>query len=178
MQSAGAECEIEPFIVNCEPWTPAELLVGEIDLDWVDRQEVRIDRLVGTISFSEQAAANGQEPAPTIVRFGILETEDTDRLYQTIDLFDNESLEQFEWMWLHQFSFNHNSYLFNATNPGTYIRSSSADIPLDVRTRRKLGHKDSIVLYTQKRRVSAAPLGATDTSICRYVHQLRAIART
>jgi len=176
-QNSGDQCGIElPFAVECEPTTPAELLVGELDLDWLDRNDARIDRIVGTISWFEEASNTGSQPRGTVVRFGILQTEDTDRLYQTIDLFDSESLEQFEWMWLQQFSFNNNSYIFNDQDPDTFVRSASVDIPLDIRTRRKIGHKDSIVLYVQRRLIGLP--SASESHVVRYVHQLRCIART
>jgi len=165
---------MEGLEVFCGPQTPRELLVGELDLDWLDRNESTVTRLVGTVSFMENANSDGSFPVPTVVRFGILCTEDTDRLYQTIDLFDGESLEQFEWMWLQQLSFNTTSINFAASN--IYQRTESKDIPLDVRTRRKLGHKDSVVMYAQKRRVLPGSLNAADSSYVVYSHQLRAVA--
>lgn len=176
LQSAGAECPLTPWDINCEPWTPGELLVGDIDLDWLDKNAATVQRLVGTITVTTEDANSAGLPATTLVRLGMLQTEDTDRLYQTIDLFDSESLEQFEWMWLHQLSFASQNMFFNPTQAGSpiWIRKDSVDIPVDVRTKRKLGQKDSVVLYMQKRRVTAA-LGANDTSITRAVHQLRSV---
>lgn len=142
------ECGISPTNIACEPQaSPRELLVGDLDFDWSDRNEVLVDRIVGTITFNVQSFATNNIPYPTIVRFGILATEETDRVYNPIDLFDPESLEEYQWMWLQQLSIPYNGENIDGD---TTVRSDAIiDVPLDIHTRRKIGKKDSVVLYAQ-----------------------------
>lgn len=164
--------------IPCDPASnPRELLVGDSDWDWADRNEVRVDRIVGTISWRVADAYesfNVGYPQPWVVRFGILATEETDRLYQAIDLFDRESLEEFQWMYLHQSMGTTETFL---VADGIY-NIQYEDLHIDVRTRRALGKKDSVVLYAQAKRHTDSPPGVTITSLqAQYVESLRCIIR-
>lgn len=142
-------------IVNlqCEPSSPRELLVGDLDIDWSDKSEVTISRIVGSISITGESVRTAISGAPygILVRLGILVTEDTDRVYNLIDLGDPESLEEYEWMWLHSqildpMGFEPGGEYLNTDTAWT---SSYANIPVDIRVKRKLGKKDSLLLYGQ-----------------------------
>lgn len=160
----------------CTATTPAELIVGQLDLPYIDKSEIRFDRMVGTISFRCYVSEVGAVPNPAVVRFGILAVEDTDRVYQTIDLWDPESVEEYEWMWIEQFSFpNQTPFTLGSEPPLTYIQHAMHDVKLDIRTRRKLGQKDSIVLYAQHREMGDGLNDNTITAV-RYIHNMRAIA--
>lgn len=171
-------CGVQPIFLACEPMAvPVELLVGDQDWDWSDTSEVRIDRLVGTMSWNYAYSNNAtnQPTLPLIMRFGILATEDTDRVYQAIDLFDPESLEEFQWMWLDQRT-AWDQPIVRGTAPEFHQYTGSIDIPLDVRTRRKLGKKDSVVLYAQTKLVAPAPVDFTVNSSLTWL--LRSIIRS
>lgn len=171
-------CETAIGSSECDPAiAPYELLVGDLDWDWSDASEVRIDRIVGTLTwgFLFQSETNPLNlGTPFTMRFGILATEETDRVYQSIDLFDPESLEEYEWMWLGQ----HSVAPQYAASEGAWKSAHSVDIPLDVRTRRKLGKKDSVVMYSQTRRMSNAAPPDVITWSSRLSWQLRAIIRS
>lgn len=175
-------CGMQPLYIACEPLAagPVELLVGDLDWDWSDASEVRIDRIVGTMSWVYKSSGSAfTDPAlPLAMRFGILATEDTDRVYQTIDLFDPESLEEFSWMWLeHRTALGTENQFFDDTGVPQYIYHSGAiDIPLDIRTRRKLGKKDAIVLYAQTKLIAPNPANYTVTSNLTWL--LRSIVRS
>lgn len=177
-QPEPATCGTNPLYVSCEPLaSPVELLVGDLDWDWSDTSEVRIDRIVGTMSWSYVSSSDSMSspPLPLLLRFGILATEDTDRVYQTIDLFDPEALEEYSWMWLHQSVAYGNSFI-NGAAQDFFSFAGSLDTQLDIRTRRKLGKKDSIVLYAQTKLVAPAPAGFTVSSGLTWM--LRAIIRS
>lgn len=174
-------CGTTPVYLSCDPLaSPVELLVGDQDWDWSDTSEVRIDRMVGTMSWTYSYANDSQSSPilPLILRFGILATEDTDRVYQTIDLFDPESLEEFQWMWLEQrTAFGGDSGVFvGGATQDFFMYTGAVDIPLDIRTRRKLGKKDSVVLYAQTKLVAPAPAGYTVSSGLTWL--LRSIIRS
>lgn len=177
-QGVVETCGTQPIYLSCNPLaSPVELLVGDQDWDWSDSSEVRIDRLVGTMSWTYSYAndASTDPILPLILRFGILATEDTDRVYQTIDLFDPESLEEFQWMWLEQRTAFDQPYI-RGDSPPFSIYNGAVDIPLDIRTRRKLGKKDSVVLYAQTKLVAPAPTGYTVSSGLTWL--LRSIIRS
>jgi len=171
----ATDCTTEGFDVPCEPVTPAELLVGELDMPQLDRNSFRIDRIVGTLSFYGHAFRDGTAAYPYLVRFGILAVEDTNRLYQSIDLWDPESVEEYEWMWIEQFTPTA-EYVTNDAGLGE-LAIMKHDIKLDIRTRRSLGQKDSIVLYAQRRTWTDGIGNVNTTERLRYVHNLRCIAR-
>lgn len=171
------QCEQTTHDQLCTPQAPLELLVGDLDWDWSDASEVRIDRIVGTLSWSVRFQSDASDlgsGAALMLRFGILATEETDRVYQTIDLWDPESIEEYEWMWLGQHTLAPDWDGLEAI----WKSSKSIDIPLDVRTRRKLGKKDSVVLYTQVKRMSDTAPGDVISFNSNVAWMLRAIIRS
>jgi len=160
-----------PSTPDCEPQLPRELLVGDLDFDWADANEVLVDRIVGTVSLNVQSFSSNNIPYPVIFRFGVLATEETDRVYQTIDLFDPESLEEYSWMWLQQVSVNYNGVYVPADQT---VRSDAiVDVPLDISTRRKIGRKDSIVMYCQ----AVGNVATAENFITKMSYLLRAVIK-
>lgn len=130
------------------------LLWGDDDLEWMDSNEVLLMRLVGSISYGFTVESRPTDTfwgiyGPPVLRAGILVCEELDSQggRPTLDLFDPEVLEEYEWMWLHQAGeYTAGSQIANGSSVFNAYRT---DIPLDLRVRRKLGKKDAVVLYNQ-----------------------------
>lgn len=176
-------CTLATTDISCSPTTPRVVLAGDQDIEWADRDEVRVDRIVGTVNVVSwyndiNASPYGGEYYPPIIAFGLLCVEDTDGLFQTIDLFDRESVEEYEWMWLERrmmvdapamaWNPDANEYNFN--------HHYSLVMDWDVRTRRTMGKKDSIVLYSQFGIPSNFDFGGT-LRLPAYHYELRTILR-
>lgn len=176
-------CLLEGTDMSCTPADPRVVLAGDQDIEWADRDEVRVDRILGTVNvgawFQDTSASPFSfEPKPIIVAFGLLCVEDTDNLFQTIDLFDRESVEEYEWMWLErrQMEVSHTFIKMDDEYTGTVFHTLVMD--WDVRTRRNLGKKDNVVLYSQWGWSSAfSPSVTSFTRVPRYHYELRTILR-
>jgi len=153
---------------QCEPTAPVVLISGDIDLDIFD-SDVTFDRLVGNLNLTGYIASEATAES-LWYRFGILAVEDTDGLYQTIDLWDRESVEEYEWMWIEERIVPRTGFF---TAAGSALQLFDLSIPLDIKTRRKLGKKDAIVLYSQIKDFIGA--GSAVISI-NQSHLMRAIA--
>lgn len=166
-------CESTVTNISCAPGDPRELLVGDLDMDWSDKSEVTLARIIGDISLRGTVRNDGPTtyPLPLLVRFGLLVTEDTDRLYQAIDLGDPESLEEYEWMWLKEQIIPYDLYTFSEASGNSEI-AGVVSIPLDTTVKRKLGKKDSLVLYSQM--ASQGSLNNLSFS-AQYTYQLRCV---
>lgn len=167
-----SECGTTITNMSCLPGEPRELLVGDLDMDWSDKSEVTLARIVGNINvfLASSIASLTAIPLPALVRFGLLVTEDTDRLYQAIDLGDPESLEEYEWMWLtEQIMPFQLDYLVAEERTA----AGSLNLTLDTSVKRKLGKKDSLVLYSQIATMLPEPTGFTLSG--RYTYQLRCV---
>lgn len=166
--------------MQCEPQTPRVLLDGDSDFEWADRNEVRVDRIVGTLSWRGDIYEPGLTaggPPPAVVRFGIIAIEEAEGVFPFINLFDREALEEFQWMWLYQ-SMGNVQY-DAAVAEGQQIVKQYEDVRLDIRTRRSIGKKDAIVLYSQFAYLSDQPLAAGTVGLNpQYVHSLRCIIRS
>lgn len=132
------------------------LAAGQTDVEpWADNQEITIDRIVGQVTVSGTALANFSEVPPALYapaveyRLGMLVQEEGDATSAPfINLFDDEHLEDFEWMWLYQgVPANWNYQSTSAAEVGSW--GFTETIPLDLRVRRKLGQTDSLLLYAQ-----------------------------
>lgn len=129
------------------------LLDGDADIEWADRNEVRIDRVVGNINVAMQTRIEGgtgnwQEPT---FRLGILLHEEVEDLAELgpIDLWDRESVEEYEWLWLWEgMSETHFTLNLGTENHRIFGR---VHVPIDLRVKRKMGKKDLLVLYHQQR---------------------------
>lgn len=179
-----ANCTLATTAITCAPATPRVILAGDQDIEWADRDEVRVDRILGTVNVTSwmqvQAASpfSGEWYAP-IIAFGVLCVEDTDGLFQTIDLFDRESVEEYEWMWLERriMTFDAVTQAWNSANEdwhfNAYLRLV---LDWDIKTRRTMGKKDSVVLYSQWGWPSDfAPAGTLRAPA--YHYELRTILR-
>lgn len=133
--------------------TVRELLVGEIDLEWSDSNEVLHERIVGSIavvcsSLLPFIAENPITVEAPLVRLGLLTVEEASPEAAdlpdlgAISLWDNDHLQRFEWMWLHQ-TIGDPHYSIDGDS---MWRISSVDVPVDVRSRRKLGRADRLIL--------------------------------
>lgn len=178
-------CTLEGTDIACEPAAPRVVLAGDQDIEWADRDSVRVDRILGTCNVSAYYQSTSAspftfDPAGIIVAFGMLCVEDTDNLFQNIDLFDRESVEEYEWMWLERRQMNvSHTFMQTATNED-YLGSVFHTLVMDwdIKTRRSLGKKDSIVLYSQFGLNSSfqLPVGAY-LRVPRYHYELRTILR-
>lgn len=148
-------CTVQGSLIECVPDTPVRVLLdGDQDWEWADRSEVVVDRIVGTLSFRFfMDASGGSTLPPFMIRFGILALEETEDTYPTIDLYDRESLEEYQWMWIDQFTITPGKdaalQFDDPAVPTTVYILGSKDEKIDVATRRKLGKKDRVVLYSQ-----------------------------
>lgn len=146
-------CTVQGSLVQCLPDTPVRVLLdGDADWEWADRSEVVVDRIVGSLTWR---LFMDNEPGPTVVpflvRYGVLALEETEDTYPTIDLFDREAIEEYQWMWIDQFSVSgmNNVQYDDPNDPATAFVLTTYDTKLDIATRRKLGKKDRVVLYAQ-----------------------------
>lgn len=128
-----------------------EIVNGQVDVEpWADDQEVTLDRIVGSLllygATSRELDVSGY-PRPVIAKFGILVVEDSGGVgVPSIDLFDQEEFEDYEWLWLHTLVLPWDAYLPNSSeNEGYGIVNHT--IPLDIRNRRKIGQGDQLVMY-------------------------------
>lgn len=129
----------------------AVLCDGQIDVEpWADEQEVTIDRIVGSLHFYGYSLADTLESArDVILKVGIVLneelTDDSPAPVVTKLMFDQESNEDTEWIWLH-------SKVLEATpvlTGTTWVKNFQYTIPIDIRNRRKIGQKDELAVYAQ-----------------------------
>lgn len=147
-------CTVQGSLFGCEPGTPIRvLLAGDSDWEWADSNEVLVDRVVGTLTFRffVQQEAASTTSVPFMIRYGVLALEETEDTYPTIDLYDREALEEFQWMWIDQFSVSGREWqqYDDPEDPSTGFMLGTIDQKVDIATRRKLGKKDRVVLYAQ-----------------------------
>jgi len=145
--SGAEECEVTPSQVTCTPAGPRELVAGRIDLEYSDRNEATLVRLVGNIDIGWLSLIDGGGNwALPLFRLGILLVEEQEAGGSpTLNLFDTDTLERYEWLWLHQELGKPIVVPFGATNQ---IRGT-VHIPVDLRVKRKAGRRDLLVLYRQ-----------------------------
>jgi len=104
------------------------------------------------------------------VRFGILVREDGNTV--PLDLFDEQTLEDYEWMWLHQAETS--DWISGLGADSSTLVSSWGSVELDIRNRRRVGFTDSLLLYAGY----ADATGNTDIKLSTFaacVPQLRAV---
>lgn len=154
-------CQHQPlnFVCHTEPNVPMppfsgvyQIVSGEVDLDWADKSESRLDRVVGDITLLMRSIQ--QEPdvlALPIFRMGMLVVEEVDDITTWVppNLWDHDHLEEYEWMWLQQTCILDEGFfpLFDG-NPLVDLRASETH-HIDIRVKRKLGKTDHLVLLAQ-----------------------------
>lgn len=169
----------------CEPSIPRVILAGDQDIEWADRDSVRVDRILGSVNVTAWTQLTAASPFAwdmqgIICAFGVLCVEDTDNLFQEIDLFDRESVEEYEWMWLERRLMDAKFSFTQGPANDDYIGAAFHQLTLDwdIKTRRSLGKKDSVVLYSQWGWMSTlSPAVGTYTRIPQYHYELRTILR-
>lgn len=150
------------------PWSvsPAEnaglppnvvLAAGQQDVEpWADNQEVLVDRVVGDINIGGFFTAEFADIPPAnyaphvVVRFGMMVQEEADATTAPfINLFADEALEDFEWMWLHETTPENLGYATRTSSNAIAGMGFYNHIHLDLRVKRKLGQTDLMLLYAQ-----------------------------
>lgn len=152
------DSRIEPVLVPSGPGASlpiATLISGQIDVEpWADDQEVTIDRIIGSITLRSdtlwQTTSSATSPL-MYVKMGLIVNEEVtqDSAGTTIALFEQESLEDYEWLWLW------GGYI--STDPTQRVFPNGVDvayqatqrIELDIKNRRKVGQSDELNLYAQ-----------------------------
>lgn len=172
-------CGQEVFDLGCDPASPLRtLFYGDTDWDWADSSEVLVDGIIGrfhwdALSLTTQAGELIWHPQT--IRLGVLAVEDSD-VPPTIDLFDNEVREEFEWMYLYS-AIGNISAVWDP-NMDNHVRTQYEDIDVNIRTRRKLGKKDGIYLYGQTRLHSDTVITDTTFRLPVLSTDLRAIIKS
>lgn len=152
-----------------------ELVVGDLDTEWADANEVLVERIVGQISLSgtdtdTTIADIGSLPGRwgfliPAVRLGLVVVEDVDDSSGPLDLpalFNADDLQDAEWMWLFQLGSPNETHLAFDTSISSAVRTWTHDVHLDVRVKRKLGRRDRLVLV-QEWAVRATAFGDSHT---------------
>lgn len=130
---------------------------GQVDVEpWADEQEVTIDRIVGSILIYGYSIGLGDGSPMTakdaILKVGIVLNEElTDESPAPVvekQLFDQESYEDTEWMWLHTAVLPSTNLVWH-TDTTTWYRTYQYTIPVDIRNRRKIGQRDELAVYAQ-----------------------------
>lgn len=135
----------------------AVLVDGQIDVEpWADEQEVTLDRIVGAIhlygyAIEPSSGANTLGPKLPLIKMGIVLNEEisADAAVPTRDLWNQEDLEDVEWLWL--WSGFPDTYLSQTPlNPPTAsngIAKFAHSVYVDIKNRRKIGQMDQLALY-------------------------------
>lgn len=146
--SAGlTACAQAVVTALCDPSPPRKILLdGDSDWEWADKNNVRIDRLVGQINWYAVASNAEADPVPFNLRMGVLAVEDGDA--PTLDLWDRETIEEYEWMWLYS-TVGDSQWIQTGISAATLQVRQQETIPVDIRTRRSLGKKDQVLFYAQ-----------------------------
>lgn len=172
---------VMPTIPNGNP--PIAVLVdGQIDVEpWADEQEVTLDRIVGNLAFHGYFQSYFPSGTYTLankvpyLKVGIVLLEELSKdpasNVPTRNLFDQEDLEDTEWMWLwsgfpeHFVQANVAAAIPNDGQPTNNIFTKFVlNIPVDIRNRRKIGQNDQLALYAEW----ASPSPEYDISVQSY----------
>ena len=129
----------------------ATIVSGQIDVEpWADEQEVRLDRVVGDLNCIVVSGWDSNETSygsPPLIKLALLVNEEVtaDASGQTLDLWDQETMEDYEWMWMWTGMPEHvTTRLLSGT---TFLTTWMFQMHLDLRNRRKIGQSDELNLY-------------------------------
>lgn len=160
--NVSEECSITPPwdvpCVNSAGVQPVvTLAAGQVDVEpWADNAEVTVDRIVGQINLQGSVIQTFTEAPPvatapaTWIRLGILVQEEGDSTSAPfMNMWTDEHLEDFEWMWLREIIPSNWNYCPGSTTTGPSGWGFTETIDLDLRVRRKLGATDNLLLYAQ-----------------------------
>lgn len=149
---AGVDFIQLPYGVG--PQLPVLTLVsGQIDVEpWADDQEVTLDRVVGDITVrawgTQDTADRLLSPVP-MFKLALLVNEEVtqDVSGQTLDLWDQEQMEDYEWMWMHHEIPTYQVGRALTSPAGQIAHEWHAQVHLDLKNRRKIGQSDELNLY-------------------------------
>lgn len=146
-------CIIPILDIGCDSFgqedrsTVRTVWAGPTDADHLDENEALIERVVGDISVrvgGTEVQANGF--TMPLVRFGMLAVEEVTpgdaTQYESISLWQNDHLQDYEWMFLRQVD----PVLMPQAIDVNTLFSGQYTFHVDVRTRRKLGRQDAVLL--------------------------------
>lgn len=148
-----------------------ELLVGDIDGEWADSDQVLLERLVGDICIhgrdlvpvtGEGAAdiyAAGLQLMP-VVRMGLVLIEGVDESVTAptaVGMWENDDIADGEFLWTKQLRCASEAHV--QSDVDNMVRIWCEDIHLDVRVKRKLGRRDRLVLIHEFTLVGSAFVG-------------------
>lgn len=175
-------CEVNSNVAVCNTPDPSlrtagvlELWSGDFDAEYADDGNVVVERIVGDISLGGISLMGGGQFVVPYVRLGMLAVEEVESVatWDPPDLFAREDLEEFEWMWLYGTDFKGN-WVPTLSGEATQGMRYGDTIHLDLRVKRKLGKKDSIVMIAQ-----FGTLGPLVGSVnVGYFHTLRGLFST
>jgi len=167
-----------------------ELLVGDGDTWWADANEVRLERVVGSIALQVSARALEADLAGNtnywltrmcpIVRFGLLVVAEEDEEVVALppSLHESDDLEESQWLWLHQTQGGVGiQWAFENASDLYLQRQAVVDIPIDVRVKRKISRRDRLCLVHEYGWFAGAVAEDISASV-RFVHQLRCLVST
>lgn len=164
--------------------TLREIMAGDVDAVYLDREEVRVDRIVGDITFWTASATDGVLAQPPVVRMGLIVEEDPAERTATIDadtysLWSPTALGNLEWMYLEQPMWAASLGPRGAeSDPQQGVREFYAHSHLDIRVKRKLGKADRLWLVMSYGNGFAADAGVTSNNWLSEVyeaHMLRCV---
>lgn len=160
-----------------------ELVQGDIDLEYSDKSEVTIERVVGDITIvSTQLFSPFDHTATGAVRFwvrmGILVVKEIEDIltWTAPDMWDDEAIESFEWMWLNQTPLipPELGFLSSALDGQVLRFDANETLHVDLHVRRKMGKKDHLVLVSQY----GSSLAAGGDIILGMNHLIRVLAKS
>jgi len=156
---------IEPTLVpeGPNPQLPVLTLVsGQVDVEpWADDQEVTLDRTIGTLSLRgscQWTSTTVVEPPGLYVKLGLLVNEEitADVSGQTLNIFEQETLEDYEWMWLWSGYLELVQTRRFLEDEADFVSTYFSRIDIDIRNRRKIGQSDELNLYCMFMKDTAA----------------------
>lgn len=123
------------------------LVSGEVDVEpWADDQEVTLDKVIGRLTFWSQWSTTSNTVMPPYLKVGILLleelTQDVDPV--RINLYEQETWEDYEWLWLWAGSME----LLGTSSNGESAYGRK-DLDVFTKNRRKIGQSDELVVYAQ-----------------------------
>lgn len=162
-----------------------ELIVGDIDTEWADANEVVLERLVGDIHVRgvesvgvppEDTIISHWNELSTLVRMGIVLIEDVDEQTATDQkppsLWSADDLADGEWLWLWQLGSPQENHVYIDETDEVVQRVWCHDYHLDLRVKRKLGRRDRLVLCHEFAVPAPTLVGTHSVSVYPLLRQL------
>lgn len=159
-----------------------QLVSGQVDVEpWADEQEVTIDRIIGQIHYQVAAQQDPSQflaPPRCLIKAGILVNEEItqDISPQALNLFEQETMEDYEWMWLNTTLMKYDeTQRFTDTAGDAVVLDAVHTLELDIRNRRKVGQSDELNLYIQAMPLARIPTGPAELLIVEALVELRQV---